>query len=127
MTKSLFIGRLDFVSETNKPLPKHFPRIREARELLMSQAEEFIQLKKEIIKKAIEKGDLETADKAINYLLSHMPQFEGVTAVDPDIDKPKQVEGTKGPQISIGIKLGGMDHHKQLSVGTEVIDGEKIE
>ena len=106
---------------SDKPL-KHFPRIREARELLMSQAEEFIQLKKEIIKKAIEKGDLETADKAINYLLSHMPQFEGISAVDPDIDKPKQVEGPKGPQISIGIALGGMNKPKELPQVTSVIE-----
>jgi len=103
---------------------KHFPKIREARELLMAHAEELIELKKRIIFESIAAGDYETADKATNWLLEHMPMFEGITVIDPSIDKPKQIEkGTTLPTINIGFALGGITKEKALpAVTTEVID-----
>ena len=93
---------------------KHFPKIREARELLLAQAEDLINLKLKIAREALDAGDYETADKSINWLLEHMPAHEGQRVIEASIDNIKQVEGPKGPQISIGIALGGMSNKKEL-------------
>ena len=105
-----------------KPL-KHFPRIREARELLSAQAEELIQLKLRIAKEALEARDYEAADECINFLLLHSPVHEGVTVLTRSIDSANPVDlSPKGPQIQIGIQLGGMNKPKELLPSVSVID-----
>ncbi len=105
---------------------KHFPKIREARELLLAQAEELINLKMKIARDAMSKGDFETANKCVDWLLEHMPKSEGVTVIDPSIDKAiAKDSGPKGPQIQIGIALGGVNQKALPS--SPVIDVKAIE
>lgn len=109
-----------------KPVLKHFPRIREARELLLAQAEELIQLKIKIAKDAMSVGDFETADNCINWLLEHMPANEGMKVIEASIDKaPAPSAASKGPQIQIGVILGGVNAPKSLPSST-VIDVKEI-
>ena len=89
-------------------MPKiYFPRIAEAREALKAKALELYELQVKIIQEAIAIGDLETASKANQWLIEHMPEQDGVRMIDVSIDKPK--EETKGQStINIGFRLGGM-------------------
>ena len=42
-------------------------------------------------------------------LIEHMPKGpNGETLIDASAAKPKVVEGTKGPQITVGFSLGGI-------------------
>lgn len=99
----------------NKP-KEYFPKVREAREALLAYAEELIELKKKIILEAIAAGEYETADNAVNFLLSHMHAHEGKTVLSTDIDKNKGESGPKGPVINIGFALGGVPQTKGLPI-----------
>ena len=104
---------------------KHFPRIREARELLLAQAEELIKLKLKIAKEALDARNYDAANDAVNFLLLHMPSVEGKTVIDQDIDKPKLDTKTSIPVINIGVALGGINKPKELPISIKVIDTEK--
>lgn len=106
--------------KVSKELPIHFPKIREARELLLSKAKELIELKLKIIQLALDVGDMETADKALNFLLEHFPVHEGISLLEGSVDKPKQVEASKGTQIQIGIALGGVNTNPKLLPAIDV-------
>lgn len=99
----------------------YFPKVRQARELLASKALDVLNQYQKIIMEAMASGDYETAAKHTQWLLEHMPAENGTRLIDPSAAKPKEVEGPKGPQIAIGIALGGMN--KSLP-SAEVIDVE---
>lgn len=113
----------------DKPTLKHFPKIREARELLLAQAEELIQLKLKIIKDAMAIGQFDVANKAADYLLEHMPpDSKGISILAPSIDKSlPEGSGSKAPQIQIGIALGGITPSLPTVISSPVIDVKAIE
>jgi hypothetical protein len=86
----------------------YFPKVKEAREILKEKAQEILEMQLRIVTESLAGGDFETAMKANQFLLEHMPEDEGVKVLDISVDKPKQVEGKTGPQISIGFALGGI-------------------
>jgi hypothetical protein len=97
-----------------------FSAVRKARAALKERAQEFIDLQMRIIKESLSAGDYETAAKANQFMLEHIPADEGERVLDISVDKPKQVEsGPKGPSIQIGVAIGGITPTKALP---EVID-----
>lgn len=111
----------------NKPaiVPKRdefFPRVRQAREELRARAKEIIDLYLENAKNAMGAAEFETASKALQFLIEHMPADEdGAKLVDTSVDKqPKQVEGKKGgPRIQIGVAIG-LPKNKKLPPAPEI-------
>ncbi len=96
-----------------------------AREKLAEKAEEILNLQLLIIKQAITAGDYETAAKANQFLIEHMPNQDGETMVDVSVDKPKQIEQKGGaPQINIGFALGGITPKALPQPAVEVIEVE---
>jgi hypothetical protein len=91
-----------------------FSKVKEARELLKQEAENILRMYMETIKMAVAAGDFESALKAQQWLIDHMPNEEAVRMIDISVDKPVLTEGPKGPQIQIGIALGGMNMPKQI-------------
>lgn len=116
------MGRHKFNPDKDSP---KFPRVREARQALLAEALNLIEIKKQIILDAMAAGEFEVADNAVNWLLSHMPSVDGMTAVSQDIDAHKQIEGPKGTQINIGFAIGGVTKPKELAPTT--IDINPIE
>lgn len=83
-----------------------FPRVKEAREALKAKALEIFEFQMRIAKEALEARDFEEANKAIQFLIEHMPKDDdGVTMIDTSVDQKKVSEGPKGPAIQIGIAL----------------------
>lgn len=104
-------------------MPKeYFPRVKEAREALKAKALEIYELQVKIIMESLTAGDFETAAKANQWLLEHMPNEDGVTVIDSSAATPKQAEGHAGPSINIGFALGGVNTPKALPQAVEVID-----
>lgn len=87
---------------------KYFSRVKEAREVLKNKAADILEMQIAIIQLAIAKGDFETAAKANQFLLEHMPEEDGERMIEISVDKPKQVEKGSGPHIQIGFALGGI-------------------
>lgn len=81
-----------------------------------------------IINEARVAHDYDTAFKATQWLIEHMPKGDGESIVDPASTKePTPVKGggnSGGPVIQIGLKLGGIDDRKALP---SVIDVETDE
>lgn len=95
-------------------MANYFPRVREAREALKAKALEIFEKQQEIIAQAMEAGDFETAAKANQFLLEHLPDDDGVRVIAESIDKPKETKGVAGPIVQIGFKLGGVNEPKAL-------------
>lgn len=94
----------------------YFPKVKEAREALKEKALEHYELQLKLIMEAVNKGDIESALKANQWLMEHMPAEDGVRLIDPSAAKPKELEtGPRGPAIQIGIQLGGVNVPKQLA------------
>lgn len=113
----------------NNPKKSHkkimYPRVKEAREALANKAKELFELQITIIKGAIAKEDYETASKANQWLIGHVPaDKDGLRMVEVDVDKPKESKGSGGiPSIQIGFKLGGVPDQLALPpANAEVID-----
>lgn len=105
---------------------RYFPKVKEAREALQAKALELHEYYMTIVHMAMEKGDLETALKAVQWLHEHMPRGAGDSMIDISIDKPKQIEaGPRGPQVNIGFALGGINEPKALP--TVTIDVEPVD
>ncbi len=103
----------------------YFPRVIEAREALMEKAMRFFELQEQIIVEALAAKAFETAAKANQFLIEHMPKEDGVSMIDSSVDNTKQVEGSKVPNIQIGVVLGGQP--KQLTQApAEVIDVDVV-
>jgi hypothetical protein len=87
-----------------------FTKVKVARELLRQQADEILKLYMDNAKLAMARGDYETAQKALQWLIEHMPaEVDGTRLVDSGIDKqPSGQQGNTGPTIQIGIQVGGV-------------------
>jgi len=105
---------------------RYFPKVKEAREALKAKALELHQLYMDIIQDARDKGDVETASKAVQWLIEHMPKEDGESMVDISVDKPKQIEQKHGPSVNIGFALGGLGEARSLPP-TVTIDVEPVE
>lgn len=104
----------------------YFPKVREAREALRARAVELLEKYIKIIDQAAAAGDFETADKALRFLLDHIPAEEGERVLDPSVDKPTEGRSMGGgPQVQIGLVIGGLEP-KQLLPQAEVITIEPV-
>lgn len=88
----------------------YFNKVRIARELLKEKSEEILKQYLQVVDEARNAGDFETAAKALQWLLDHMPaDEEGGRLVEQSVDKKQQViEKTAGPTVKIGIAVGGV-------------------
>jgi hypothetical protein len=113
-----------------KPQKDFFSKVKVARELLKEKAAEILEDYLDIVQKAKDAGDYETAAKSLQWLIEHMPEEEGHRLVEVSVDKKQQVveQGPKGPDIRIGIAVGGLTSQKALpkpsDVQVEVIENE---
>lgn len=85
-----------------------FSKVKEARELLKQEAESILRGYMTTIQLAVAAGDFESALKAQQWLIDHLPAEDGQRLLDISVDKVAQVEGPKGPQIQISVALGGL-------------------
>jgi hypothetical protein len=103
----------------------YFPRVAEARKILTDEAVELYKLYKQIAIDALAAQDFAVAEKAVGFLLTHMPEDEDTgTLLNTDIDKNKEpdVKGGGGPSIQIGLALGGMpSSQKALPTITQIV------
>ena len=92
------------------PIPKnpHFSRVQEAREVIKSKAAKWADLYDKTIEAALKRGEVEVAGKLIQWALEHMPNEDGVGAVDAGVDRPRATDPNSGPVIKIGLALGGL-------------------
>ncbi len=114
------------------PIVEHFPKIREAREALKSEALDILRRYRENAEIAQQHGDYIIAKETYEFLLEHMPlDSDGEALLGPSIDKtkPEVKSGNVGPQINIGFQLGGVATPKALPAGPSIIDvtGDKSE
>ena len=101
---------------------RYFPKVKEAREALREKALAILDKYEEIIQKALEAGDYETAAKHTQWLIEHMPNEAGERMIDSSAANPKQIEsGPVAPTIQIGIALGGVQQ-PALPPVVEVVD-----
>lgn len=86
-----------------------FTKVAVARQLLREKSEDILNEYLDVITKAKEARDFETAAKALQWLLEHMPADENQERiVDISVDKKVQeIKGPTGPGIQIGIMVGG--------------------
>jgi phage terminase small subunit len=105
-----------------------FSRVSAAREALRNRAEELINEYIDVAKQAKATGDYESAYKALQWLIEHLPKDENNERVvdrsaDKDDVQQKQIGDTM-PRIQIGIALGGVTKRTQAlpSPTVEVID-----
>jgi len=105
---------------------KSFSSVKKAREALRGRAEELLQEFIDTIRAAKAAGKYEEALKAQQWLLDHIPAEDGERLLDPSSDKPKpQIEGPKGPLVSMNFELGGVK--RQKSIQESVIDVTPID
>ena len=92
-----------------------FTKVKVARDLLRERADVLLQQYLNIVDMATAAGDYETAAKAMQWLMDHMPaEDDGTRIVDVSVDKKQQqVQPQALPQIQIGIAVGGVS--KELS------------
>jgi len=103
-----------------------FPKSREARELLVSKAQELIERYMEVSKKAEDAGDWKTAIESLQWLISRLPSdATGVRVMDPHVDKQIVQERPSGPQVNIGIQLGGINS-KQKKLPAPIVTSEPV-
>ena len=93
----------------------YFSKVRYARELLREKSQELLEEYLDVVKHAKEAGDYETAAKALQWLIDHMPADEdGGRIVEQSVDKKQQVvEKQRGPEIKIGIAVGGLGENRK--------------
>ena len=86
----------------------YFSTVKKAREALKGKAEDILQRYFKMIDMAVAAEDFETANKAFQFLIEHMPKEDGESIITESAAKPRQVEsGHTGPVINIGVKVGG--------------------
>lgn len=106
---------------------RYFPKVKEAREALQEKAKELYERYDKAILAAMEKGEFETAIKAMQWLMEHFPKGDdGQSIIDTSIDQKKVSEKSGGPTINVGIALGGVNAKKALPA-VEVIEAETHE
>lgn len=101
-----------------------FSKVKEARKALLTAAEDIRDLYMKSIVQAIADGEYAAAQQGLQWLMEHMPADEdGVKMIDQNIDKPKVDSGkNNGPQINIGVQLGGLSPRQALPAAIEVKD-----
>lgn len=70
-----------------------------------------------VIRAAQADGDHDVAAKSLQWLMTHMPDTDGVRMLDPSIDRPDKVDDSGGASkhsIQIGIAIGGVPAPKQV-------------
>jgi hypothetical protein len=91
----------------------YFSKVAIARQLLREKAEVLLTEYMDVVMKAKEAGDYETAAKALQWLIDHMPSEaeDGGRLVEQSVDKKQEVkqQGPTGPAIQIGISVGGVN------------------
>ena len=102
----------------------YFPKVIEARELLKEKAIELYEEYRALAADAKGLGKVDIAEKILWNLIAHMPNEDGQRMIDSDASQPKELEGPRGPQIAIGIQLGGVD--QKVLPAAEVIDVKPI-
>lgn len=93
-----------------------FSKVQVAKDLLREKAQEILTEYLDVVQKAKDAGDYETAAKSLQWLIEHMPaDAAGERLVDQSVDKKQQIvdRGPTGPAIQIGIAVGGVGQ-KQL-------------
>jgi hypothetical protein len=86
-----------------------FGSVRKAREALKERAHELLELYISGMKRALDAGDYETFQKGMANIVSHIPQEDGASVFDTDVDKKQiDVAGHTGPAIQIGVSIGGV-------------------
>lgn len=112
------------------PTLQGFPRVREAREKLRSKAGEILDAYMDTVVEAREAGETEVAIKALQFLMEHLPADAetGEKFLDTSVDKVQKNEGRKslGPNIKIGVAIGGLPTQAQLGPAVEIVEGEKV-
>jgi len=95
-----------------------FTKVKIARELLREQADTILKDYLDVVSKARDAGEYETAAKALQWLIEHMPsEDDGTRILDTGIDKEvKPQQQDNRPAIQIGIQVGGVAPQKQLTV-----------
>ncbi len=109
------------MASNNVPKRVHFSKVKEAREAFQARAVELQDLYFRAIKLGLDTGQIEHALKSIQWGLEHMGRENGVGVVDSSVNTKTVDVGPKGPQIQIGIALGGIKP-KALPSDTTVID-----
>lgn len=101
----------------------YFGTVQKARAALAEKAQELLDLQTEIAKQALAAANFAEANKAVQFLLEHMPKDDdGITLLDPSVDsKGQNNKSTQLPTINIGFALGGVRQPKELPA-VEVID-----
>ena len=110
----------------------YFSKVAIARQVLNEKAEELLNEYLDIVAKAKDAGDYETAAKAMQWLIDHMPaDDDGGRLVEQSVDKKQQVveKGPAGPAIQIGIQVGGTNQKalpiaKPSDITVETVDSE---
>lgn len=104
-----------------------FTKIQQAREALRDKADKIIEEYLDIAVQAKAAGDYETAAKALQWLIEHMPaDEEGQSLVDTSVDKQKQqAQQQLGPAIQIGIAIGGANQAQKALPQAEIVDADK--
>lgn len=102
--------------------------VRKARLALKERALEILEGYILVIKQAAAQGDFESAIKGYQHLMDHMPEEEGEKLLDISVDKPKQIEQRYGgPQIQIGLAIGGVPQPVIEVRPQTTIEGEVVE
>lgn len=84
-------------------------RVQEAREALRDRAMDIFEAMLAVTVEARANKNYEVAAETLKWLYEHMPaDAEGNRVIDSSAAKAKEIETNKGPQIAIGIQLGGM-------------------
>lgn len=86
----------------------YFPKVKEAREALREKALEILEEYVQVVKAASAAGHYEVAAQSLQWLMEHMPEEAGEKMIETSVDKPKQIDASKGPSINIGFAIGGM-------------------
>lgn len=106
--------------------PKTFSALHIARGILRERAQEFIEQYLQIVAEARVAGDYESAYKALQWLIDHIPADEtGERVVERSVDKvPSEGGNNSGapPAIQIGIALGGLTPQPKKLPKASVID-----
>lgn len=109
----------------------YFPKVTEARNFLRDKAKELLELQIKLIIEAAASGEYESATKANQWLIEHLPAGDdGVRVIDTSASKPKELGegGKQGPTINVGIAFGGLQSQEEpKQVTGEVIDIAAIE
>lgn len=94
------------MADFSKPILKR--SVQRAREILQKEAESIVEQHLQTIDLAIADEQYEFALEAQRWLIEHIADDDGVRVVDASVDKKQDQTKLVGPQVNIGIALGGI-------------------